>query len=129
MSTDKDLANYDPEIALIPRPNFEALQYYESEITRLNDELKSRHKEYMAMSAKLDLYRVKRLEKFRAVFVMFCLVLNVDLDLIRCRDTIAEGRCTFSETCKPRKDLIEKLHLDTEEGPGVQPSEPSSSLP
>jgi hypothetical protein len=122
------LFNMESDI-LIPRPNHGMIDYYREEIEKLQAELKDRHKEITEMYEKLNKYRVIHLEKFRAFFMLDCIVFNTTLDLIQCRNKIAEGRCLFSETCQPRKDLIEKLHLDTEDDrPGSQPPRRDSPI-
>jgi hypothetical protein len=116
MSEDKEITLYDlDDVLLIPRPNRRTLGYYEDEIKRLNESLQKRHKEYMEMSDKLKKFRVIRLEKFRAFFMLHCQALNTDIDLLACRDGIASGDCVHHKTCEPRKDLIERLHLESGE--------------
>jgi hypothetical protein len=107
----KEIQLYNLEDNLIPRPNRTTLQFQRDEIERLTKELTQRHKQFAEMSDQLDKHRIRFLEKFRLFFMYHCIVLTRDIDLLTCRDTIAEGRCTFHKSCKPRKSLIEKLHL------------------
>ena len=114
MSEKKDIQLWNMEQdLLIPKPNLSRLQYYEDEIERLTSESQAMHKKLTEAYNQLDTYRVKRLETFRKVFLLDCLILRRELDLLQCRDTIAEGRCTFHKRCKERNDLLEKLHLES----------------
>ena len=124
----KEIKLYEMEnIHLIPNLNVGAVQYHKDEIERLTGELFERHKEYMEMSKRLDTHRVKYLEKFRAYFCYHCIALGREVDLLTCRDTIAEARCLMSDVCKPRNSLIEKLHLD--DGSEPEKRNPSDSTP
>ncbi len=126
MTEKKELTIYTGEI-LIPRPQMERLQYYEDEIARLEKILQEGHTENIKLRDKLDQYRIARLETFLESLTLKCIIFRRDLDIWMCRDKIAGGECGFSDKCIERKDLIEKLHLDTGEAPSFR--NPSESSP
>lgn len=104
MKDEIQIYNLEKDI-LIPRPH--NVKFYKLEIERLENELEKSHKKYFELSAKLDEYRIKYLEKFKEYFTLNCIVLNRHIDLIQC----SEQKCNFKDECKPRVLLLEKLNL------------------
>jgi len=86
---------------------FQTLDYYKTEVERLNKVIKDQHKMVNQIIEKKEYIRM--LEGFRNYMLLECIILRGKITPFQCKDTIDKEKCKFNIDCKPRKDFLNRI--------------------